>query len=384
MPDLTTVGAALAWAQAASGDGETASLAAQVLLARLLNVPRASVLAHPETSLTASLAGEFTREIERLAAGEPLAYLTGEQEFYGLSFAVSPGVLIPRPETELLVDAARAWLEGHGSLARLRVADVGTGSGCIAVALAANLRGLTILATEIDPRALRMAQVNARRHEVAGRIRFVRTDLIAACARGLDLVCANLPYIPTRALADLAVARHEPWRAFDGGPDGLGPTRRLLAQAQERMNPGACLLLEIEETHGPAACALAREAFPRGKAHTPQGPCRPRTIAAHRPPLSCSGCLFDDMHAGRPHWAARTRKGDARDDATRAKACPRGCGHTRRSACEIERVRHSNVSRARPAMRMPRADARTQRVLCPLQNGLRVGRPGGTRGGAVR
>lgn len=265
MPDLTSIGAALAWAQAASVDRGSASLAAQVLLARLLKVPRASVLAHPETALTATLAGEFARQIERLAAGEPLAYLTGEREFYGLSFAVSPAVLIPRPETELLVDAARAWLEAHGCLARLRVADVGTGSGCIAVALAANLRGLTVLATEIDPRALRMAQVNARRHDVAGRIRFVRSDLIAALARGLDLVCANLPYLPTRALAELAVAVHEPWPALDGGADGLDPTRRLLTQAQQRMNPGACLLLEIEESHGPAACALAREAFPRAR-----------------------------------------------------------------------------------------------------------------------
>ena len=261
MPDLATIGAALGWAQAETRDRESAPLAAQVLLARLLDVPRSWILAHPEAPFAASLAAEFAQRIGRLAAGEPLAYLTGEQEFYGLAFAVSPTVLIPRPETELLVNAARARLEALGSLARLRVADVGTGSGCIAVALAVNLRGLTLLATEIDPGALRAAKVNAQRHGVADRIRFVRTDLIAALAPGLDLVCANLPYIPTRALADLAVARHEPQRALDGGADGLDPIRRLLAQAQERMNPGGLLLFEIEETHGGAVWALAQETF---------------------------------------------------------------------------------------------------------------------------
>ncbi|MCX6024795.1 MAG: peptide chain release factor N(5)-glutamine methyltransferase [Chloroflexi bacterium] len=265
MPDLKTIGAALAWGRAATLDSESSSLAAQVLLARLLGVARAWLLAHPETALAAEAARAYAEQVARLAAGEPLAYLTGEQEFYGLAFAVSPQVLVPRPETELLVDEARAILEVRTPPERLRVAEVGTGSGCVAVALAVMVPRLSLVATEIAPGALRLARVNAQRHGVAARIRFVRTDLMAALARGLDLVCANLPYIPTRALAGLAVAQHEPQRALDGGPDGLDPTRRLLAQAQNRMNPGGALLLEIEETHGQAILGLAQRAFPRAE-----------------------------------------------------------------------------------------------------------------------
>ncbi len=258
-----TIAAALAWGRAANLDRQTTSLTAQVLLARQLGVARAWLLAHPETALAASAAEAYAEQIARLAAGEPLAYLTGEQEFYGLPFTVSPEVLVPRPETELLVDEARAILELRMPPEHLRVADVGTGSGCIAVALAVNVPRLSLIATEIAPGALRVAQGNAQRHSVAERIRFVRTDLIAALARGLDLVCANLPYIPTRALADLAVARHEPLQALDGGPDGMDLIRRMLAQARARMNPGGTLLLEIEEGHGRAALDLARRAFPR-------------------------------------------------------------------------------------------------------------------------
>ena len=263
MSESTTIAAALALGRAAHLDSQTTSLAAQVLLAHQLGVTRAWLLAHPETALAASAAREFAEQIARLAAGEPLAYLTGEQEFYALPFTVSPQVLIPRPETELLVDEARAILALRMLPERLRVADVGTGSGCIAVALAVNIPRLSLVATEMATGALRVAQVNARRHGVTERIRFIRTDLIAALARGLDLVCANLPYIPTRALADLAVARHEPSQALDGGPDGLDLIRRLLAQARVRMNPGGVLLLEIEEGHGRAALGLARRAFPR-------------------------------------------------------------------------------------------------------------------------
>ena len=263
MPRLTTIGAALALGRAAKFDSPSTSLAAQVLLARLLGVARPWLLAHPETALAAEAARVYAEQIARLAAGEPLAYLTGEQEFYGLTFAVSPLVLIPRPETELLVDEARAILRVHTPPERLRVAEVGTGSGCIAVALAVMVPRLSLVATEIAPGALGVAKANAQRHGVVERIWFVRTDLMAALAGGLDLVCANLPYLPTRVLAGLAVAQHEPPRALDGGPDGLELIRRMLAQARARINPGGTLLLEIEETHGPAACALAQQAFPR-------------------------------------------------------------------------------------------------------------------------
>ncbi len=264
-PELNTVSAALAWARTVRGGASNTCLEVQVLLAHHLGVPRAHVLAHPEMALDAATAQAFAQDVSRLGAGEPLAYLTGVQEFYGLAFEVSPHVLIPRPETELLVDEARAWLERQAPGNAPHVLDVGSGSGCIVVALAVHAPRLQLLAADISAAALAVAQRNARRHAVANRIQFVRADLLMPFALSLDLVCANLPYIPNGDVAQLEVARHEPRLALEGGADGLDLTRRLLAQAQRRLRPGGCVLLEIEESHGPGARALAQESFARAK-----------------------------------------------------------------------------------------------------------------------
>jgi release factor glutamine methyltransferase len=265
MPDLSTIAAALAWARLARGEAGTPSLDAQVLLAHHLRLPRTHVLAHPDWPLEAQAAQAFAQDVARLIAGEPLAYLLGVREFYGLTFEVSPQVLIPRPETELLIDEARSWLGKQAPGGAPRVLDVGCGSGCIAVALAVHTPGLHLLAADISPGALSVAQRNARRHGVADRIQFVEADLLSPFAPGLDLICANPPYIASDALTRLEVSRFEPRGALDGGPDGMDPTRRLIDQAKRRMNPGSCLLIEIEESRGMAARDMAERAFPRGR-----------------------------------------------------------------------------------------------------------------------
>jgi release factor glutamine methyltransferase len=265
MPDFVTIAAALAWARAARGQASDPSLEAEALLAHHVRVPRAWLLAHPEAALDRAAAEPFARDVGRLAAGEPLPYLTGVQEFFGLAFAVSPDVLIPRPETELLVEEARLWLAHRAQAGGRRVIDVGTGSGCIAVSLAVSAPAIPIVATDLSAVALAVAQGNARRFEVADRMRFIRADLLSPFAQGFDLVCANLPYIPSEKLLALDVARHEPRLALDGGRDGLDPTRRLLAQARTRLNSGGCMLLEIEESHGQAARELARQVFPTAR-----------------------------------------------------------------------------------------------------------------------
>ena len=194
---------------------------------------------------------------------EPLPYVLGRWHFYGREFAVTPAVLIPRPETETLVEHALAWLRAHPD--RRRVTDVGTGSGALAVTLAAEKPAVRVTATDISPAALEVARRNARRHSVADRIAFVETDLLTALAGAFDLIVANPPYIPIAELANLPVAQHEPREALDGGADGLATIRRLLAQAQTRLAAGGALMLEIAASQGGAARAAALEAFPASK-----------------------------------------------------------------------------------------------------------------------
>ena len=257
---MLTVAAALRQARdALTRHSETAALDAQTLLAAVIHRDRAWLLAHPEARLTPRQQRRLARECTRLARGVPLPYVLGYRHFYGRKFAVTPSVLIPRPETELLVELALPRLQGCG---RCRVADVGTGSGAIAVTLAAEAPEARVTATDISPAALAVARDNARRHRVADRISFVETDVLAALTGPFDVIVANLPYIPAAELETLPVARHEPREALDGGPDGLAFIRRLLTQARARLAPDGLLLLEIAAHQGKVAGALAANAFP--------------------------------------------------------------------------------------------------------------------------
>jgi release factor glutamine methyltransferase len=240
---------------------DTPLLDASVLLAHLLGKPRAWVLAHPAPHLSPSQQGQLETALARLENGEPLPYLLGHWEFFGMDFDITPDVLIPRPETELLVEKAIAWLQ-TSSLPRF-AADVGTGSGIIAVTIAANLPHVRFLATDLSPAALQVAQINARKFQVDDRIRFVECDLLPSLPeQPLHLLCANLPYIPTNTLRSLAVYRREPTLALDGGADGLDHLRRLMRLAPAWMLPNSLILLEIEASLGGQSLDLARSAFP--------------------------------------------------------------------------------------------------------------------------
>ncbi len=259
--------------------GETPALDAQVLLAHVTGQNRAWVLAHPEASLTPEQEAALETAIRRLQAGVPLPYVLGRWEFFGLDFELTPDVLIPRPETELLVETALRWVRTHPEAA-YRFVDVGTGSGCIAVALAVHVPRAMIVATDISPAALAVAQRNARKHGVEDRITFVECDLLPQTADDrpwtvnpdtstvygppstVHIFTANLPYIPTETLTGLDVFNREPSLALDGGPDGLELIRRLLALLTAKTDKGSLILLEIEERQGAAVEALARAAFP--------------------------------------------------------------------------------------------------------------------------
>jgi release factor glutamine methyltransferase len=238
-----------------------------VLLAHLLGQPRAWVMTHPEAVLTQEQLHAWQAGLGKLRRGVPLPYVLGCWEFFGLEMIVSPDVLIPRPETELLVETALGLIS-KPDMAIRNCIDVGTGSGCIAVALATHTSELIITATDISSAALAIAHANAEKHGVLERIRFLEADLLESptlAAQLFDLLVANLPYIPTWTLRQLDVYDHEPSLALDGGPDGLTLIKRLLESAPAHLSPGGALLLEIEASQGQPAQALARQAFPEAK-----------------------------------------------------------------------------------------------------------------------
>ncbi len=259
---------------------DTPQLDAQVLLAHIFDKPRTWLLAHTTSAPDEKRARRLEKLVRRLERGEPLPYILGHWEFYGLDFDLTPDVLIPRPETELLVERAIAWLKpAEGSAEQNQspmVADGGTGSGCIAISLARNLPNIHVLATDISQAALRVAHRNAKRHEVLSQIDFLACDILPthvrtfSGVRQFDLLCANLPYIPSEKLRALPIYKHEPSLALDGGHDGLEPFRKLFKLVPEWMAPGGRLLLEIESTRGAAVLSLAYDAFSAASFHLHQ------------------------------------------------------------------------------------------------------------------
>jgi release factor glutamine methyltransferase len=253
---------------------DTPALDASVLVAHILGKPRTWVAAHPELTLTPPQQKELDDSLVQLESGESFPYVLGHWEFFGLDFEVTPDVLIPRPETELLVEKAIAWLQR--STHRRTVADIGTGSGAIAVAIAANLPDVRVLATDISHEALKVAHKNAIKLNVAQRIDFVQCDLLPqhidplSTERHFDLICANLPYIPTETLHNLPIFGREPTLALDGGPDGLDPIRRLLNIGPEWLAPNGMMLLEVEATRGIQALNLACDLFSEARIHLHQ------------------------------------------------------------------------------------------------------------------
>lgn len=238
----------------------TPDLDAEVLLAHVTGLDRAGLYRRWERNLAAEEETCFQELVGRRCAGEPVAYLTGHREFMGLGFTVNSSVLIPRPETELLVETALKLLPPAPV-----VVDVGTGSGAIAVSLSYFRPKARVYALDCSAEALAVARLNAARHGLRDRITFCRGDLLEALDRcgaapvgTVDLIAANLPYIAESDLPGLPreVRLFEPALALDGGPDGLDPYRRLIPAAALYLKPGGWLLMEIGCLQGPAAAAL--------------------------------------------------------------------------------------------------------------------------------
>jgi release factor glutamine methyltransferase len=237
-------------------------LAVEVVLAHALDVTRAQLLARPDQPLTPDQLIRAQRDLDRLAHGEPLAYVVGHKEFYDVDLLTDARALIPRPETECLIEHALQVLADHPAPL---IADVGTGCGAIAVTLAKHLPRARIIATDLSPDALALARENAQRLGVADRIEFRAGSLLEPITESLDLLAANLPYIDDKDWPYLAktIRGHEPKMAFVGGPDGLDLVRGLLRDAPRVTHLDSVILLEIGAYQGDAVTEIARQHFPR-------------------------------------------------------------------------------------------------------------------------
>jgi release factor glutamine methyltransferase len=235
-------------------------LDAEVLLAHTLHKDRSWLYAHPLEIPSQHHLDEFYRLLTRRERREPVAYLTGHKAFFALEFQVNQYVLIPRPETELLVETAIQMASRSFS----SIADVGTGSGCIAIALAKNVAEASFFAVDVSPQALQLAQKNAARHGVADRISFLEGDLLQPLPGPVDLIVSNPPYVSDEELRAAApeINQYEPPLALAGGHDGLEIIRQLLPQAKDKLKPGGSLLVEIGASQGPAATDLVNSHFP--------------------------------------------------------------------------------------------------------------------------
>ena len=245
------------------GLSDSPLLEVEVILSYVLKKPRAWIVTHPDTELDAANLEHANHLIGRLIKGEPLPYLTGTQAFYGLDFIVTPDVLIPRPETELLVEECIKWLEKN--LTKRLMADVGTGSGIIAVTLADRFCDLLITAIDISEKALTVAKNNATQFHVEQRIVFLQNDLLTNHQAKYDLIAANLPYIPQGIMKGLKVSKFEPTLALNGGMDGLELIRRLLEQIRKNIDPGGLIILEFQYDQAKEVEKLAKAHFPSAK-----------------------------------------------------------------------------------------------------------------------
>ncbi len=229
------------------------------LIGYVLNKPVHIGLSHPEILLSPSNEKELYVLFHRLLAGEPLPYLIGKQEFFGIDFNITSAVLIPRPETELMVEVALEWLKQKKS--RNLIADVGTGSGCISVAISKHLSYVSIIGTDLSFQALRVAKENIRKYDLEKQVHLVQANLLAGLAGPFDCICANLPYIPTETLSTLSVRKYEPLSALEGGEDGLKFIEPFLKQAKKVVTGEGLMLLEIESTLSSTVFDLASFVF---------------------------------------------------------------------------------------------------------------------------
>lgn len=243
---------------------DEAVLEARLIIQKAAGLTGPVLLSHPERQLTAAEEAEVRSLCAERKRGVPLPYLLGEWEFYGHTFNVDPSVLIPRPETELLVEQAAAWLKQHPEIRRGY--DIGTGSGCIAVSLLLAFPDLIMTAADLKRAALQTACGNAAKHHCSSRFQPVQADLFSAFGEGAQLVCANLPYIPTETCRTIEPARFEPMSALDGGEDGFTLYRLLFQDLKNKINSKCLILCEIEYRQRELALQTAKNFFPERSA----------------------------------------------------------------------------------------------------------------------
>jgi release factor glutamine methyltransferase len=241
---------------------EDATLESELLLRHTLKISRVQLYLDLDYELNSKEEEAFWHLIERRLSGEPAAYITRHREFYGRDFYVDPSVLIPRPESELLVEKAL-------KLAQSRtipiIAEVGTGCGAIAISLALNLPQTKIYATDISVSALKVALFNCQKHGIANRICLLQGDMLDPLPEPADLIIANLPYVKESELSPICLANFEPPLALNGGSDGLQKMRQLCRQVNNKLRPDGCLLLEIGQGQRKAITTFLRSLFPSAK-----------------------------------------------------------------------------------------------------------------------
>ena len=245
---------------------DTASLDAQVILAHVLDKERGWLFAHYDQALSEEEAETFADMVARRAAAEPVAYLVGHREFYGLNLVVDQRVLIPRPETELLIDAVLDHVESRANQ-QVRMVDVGTGSGAIAVAVAANCPSVQVYAVDLSPAALEVARKNVEQHDSRGQVTLLNGDLLSPLPEPVDVIAANLPYITSGDFPNLMadVRDYEPRLALEAGPEGLDLIERLLDQAPGHLYPGGVIFLEIGADQGQGVLQLVTRLLPQAR-----------------------------------------------------------------------------------------------------------------------
>ncbi len=241
-------------------------LEAEVLVIHLLQMPRQDLFTRQELEVTPQQQEDLDAMLQRRLAREPLAYVVGRREFYGIDLRVDSNVLIPRPETETLVERALATASTMTGAAQLVIADVGTGCGAIAVSLAFHLPSALVYALDVSGGTLNVAGRNARAHDVADRVVLRQGNLLEPLPEPADLIVANLPYIPSGRIPTLQPeVQREPRLALDGGPDGLDCIRGLLSQTPGKLTDRGAVLLELDPEQVPAVNETARRHFPEAR-----------------------------------------------------------------------------------------------------------------------
>lgn len=241
---------------------EEASIESEVLLRHVMGIDRARLLASLDADMSPDQRQYFMKLVARRSRGEPTAYITGHKEFYGLDFKVNRHVLIPRPETEMLVEKAISLCRENGYS---KIADIGTGCGAIAVSLAVNIPSIAVCATDIYAEAIEVARQNSIKHGVEDRITLLKGDMLEPIPEPVDLIIANLPYVRQREIHDTGPLSYEPSTALNGGEEGLDKIERLCRGAGSMLKANGSLILEIGEGQGEAVKAILHKYFTTGK-----------------------------------------------------------------------------------------------------------------------